>query len=32
MAPAIAAINGWWEDNKGPEDQATKQRTATQPA
>jgi hypothetical protein len=26
MAPAIAAINGWWEANQGPEDQATKQR------
>jgi hypothetical protein len=26
MAPAIAAINSWWEENRGPEDQATKQR------
>ncbi len=30
MAPAIAAINAWWDDNKGPEDQATKQRAASQ--
>ena len=26
MAPAIEAINGWWEANQGPEDQAAKQR------
>jgi hypothetical protein len=28
MAPAIAAINAWWEANQGPEDQASKQRAA----
>jgi len=26
MAPAIAAINSWWDENGGLEDQATKQR------
>ena len=24
MGPAIAAINGWWEQNGAPEDPATK--------
>ncbi len=32
MAPAIAAVNAWWEDNKLPTDAATEQRAATQPA
>ena len=31
IAPAIAAVNAWWEDNKGPADKATEQRAATQP-
>jgi hypothetical protein len=22
MGPAIAAINAWWEENKGPQDKA----------
>ena len=26
MAPAIAAVNAWWDENGGLEDQATKQR------
>ena len=26
MAPAIAAINSWWDENGGLEDQATRQR------
>jgi hypothetical protein len=26
MAPAIAAVNSWWDENGGLEDQATKQR------
>jgi len=29
MGPAIEAINGWWDDNKGPADAATEQRAAT---
>ena len=26
MAPAIEAVNAWWDENKGPEDQAARQR------
>jgi hypothetical protein len=26
MAPAIAAVNSWWDENGGLEDEATKQR------
>jgi hypothetical protein len=29
MGPAVEAINGWWESNKGLEDAATAQRAAT---
>jgi len=32
MAPAIEAVNAWWEENKGPEDQATRQRAEAPPA
>ena len=33
MGPAVEAINGWWESNKGLDDAATAQRAATaQPA
>jgi hypothetical protein len=28
MAPAIQAINAWWEDNKGPDDKAAKRPAA----
>lgn len=26
MGPALDAVNAWWEENKGPEDQASRQR------
>jgi len=29
MGPALEAINAWWEENAGPEDEAAKRRPAT---